>query len=190
MRGNRLIGSAQTPGSVMVVPRMKPANMNEIGRGITVQQRHLQHLLAHPIGKASRPTIGAGHQRHPFGAQSEQFHWKSAGILQDLHIGIAMQQQLAGQRFQQGLPRAGRLDQIKQQGVGMQQMRPRQAIGNQAHCTMRHRVFQIGAFHRNGVFEWGLPARIGENPGRHIAARQRHPVACALECARKRGSER
>ncbi len=75
-------------------------------------------------------------------------------ILDHLNIGISVQQQLRGERFQQVLPGAGGADQGRQRWISGQQWRAANPLGNKPDSTLRHGVFQVSLPQRgsdNGI---------------------------------------
>ena len=149
----------------MIVCGMEILDMDDIGRGVFIEHRNSQHGFANPVTPGNRPAIVAQHRGHPLGPQREQFGRIARAVLHHLNPGIAVEQQLRRQRFEQGLPGARRAHQRQQRRIGIAQGRLTDPFRHQPHRALRHRIFNIGAAHRGLIIE-RLPCRkgISENP--------------------------
>ncbi len=105
MDRNRARCGTQTAQPILIIERMVAADMDQF---IAAQPRHgLTCLIAEGNGPAAR----VGLNRNPFRAQRIKLAQRPIGRGQQLHIAIAMEQQLRGQCFQQALPARCRRDQ-------------------------------------------------------------------------------
>jgi hypothetical protein len=180
--GDGLIRSRETARTIMIVSGMKILDVDEVGRGILIEQWDRQGLFAHLVSEGAGPAILARHNAHSFRPQGEQFDRTTSPILHYLNIAIAMQQQMRGERFEQRLPGAGCADQSRQPGIGRYQWCPANPLGNQPHSSLRHRIFKVRAADGTVIFIGCLAAaNIGNKPRRGKAARKRHFPAPALE---------
>ena len=145
MGQHRLVGGGEAAGAIVIVGRVEVLDMDEIGRGVLIEQRNRQALLADFVDEGVGPAVGPGDHLHPLRAEGEQLDRPAGGILHDLDEAVAVQQQVRGQRFEQRLPGGGGIDQRGEFGIGRQQRRPADPLGDQADSPLRHRIVEIGA---------------------------------------------
>ena len=165
--------------------------MDQVGPAVLVLGRDHHAARADSIAIAAGPAVLTRDHADPLGPQRVQLDRRSARVLEHLHEGIAVEQHLRRDHFEQRLGSGGGADQRGEFGIVDGQRRPADSLGNDPYRTLRHRVAAIGRPRGARVIEMralrgqGLALRRADRrcPGRDIAARQRHPraIAPALE---------
>lgn len=128
----------------MIVDRREGADVHQRRAPGFVLRRQPRNILADLVAIGDRPAARIGLHRHPLGPQRIELAHRAVAIGQDLHIAIAVQQKMRGQRLDQRLAAAARRHQRAQRRVARLQRRAAGAFGHQLHCALRHRIVAIG----------------------------------------------
>jgi hypothetical protein len=105
---HRLLRRGEAAGAVVIVGRVKALEVNEVRPAGLVLHRDRQLAVADGVGIGGRPAVTVGDHADALRAQRVELDRLARPVLGHLHKGIAVQQQLRGERFQQRLPGARR----------------------------------------------------------------------------------
>ena len=177
MDSNRPRRGIQAAGAIMIVERMKAADMQQPG---AIPLRFCRVAAEHVPGAikiARRPATPVGFHRHAFRAQREQRGGQAIGAGRHLDIGIAVQQQLRRQRFEEPRPRraeAGTCQHRQRRVAGRvrYQRRAARPLGDKPDCPRCHRVGQKAFAHLRLVSARRLAPLPGRRPARDARARR------------------
>ena len=176
----------------MIVGRVEAFEMDDLGPPVRIGQREVDRLFADAVAIERGPAIRACHHLDPLGPQRVEIDRIARRIFHHLEIGIAVQEQLRGDRLQQGLRAAGAGDEAFERGRIAGQRRAADPLRHDPDAALRHRIGEIGLADGGGVIEagagWGSVE--GCRPRGDEAARNRHAnIAPALEGGDESGEE-
>lgn len=143
MRRDRARGRTQTPRAIMIVERMQRLHMHHRHPPSAILGRQHRARPARLVPIGHRPPARVGLDRHPFGPQRKQLRRRPRAIGQDLHIAIAVQQQLRRQSLDQPLPARRRGNERRERGIARHHRRAPRRLGDQPHRPLHDRVREI-----------------------------------------------
>ena len=135
----------------MIVERMHRADRDDAGPAVRVPHRHARPVALHGVVVSARPAVGASDDAHPLRAQRKQLDRHPGGVLDDLDIAIAVQQQVRRQRFDQRLPGAGRIHQRGKARIGAGERCLPDPLGDDPDRALGDRVGKKAVLDRAGV---------------------------------------